>query len=75
MADSILINFQGTQANNVYAMDVFLTTIFFISVSFNGVRVADVKEDGSSSPKYPHACTIVAEYDPEGMLVRLCPEG
>merc|ERR1719336_2121135 len=45
------------------------------SVSFNGVRVADVKEDGSSSPKYPHACTIVAEYDPEGMLVRLCPEG
>jgi len=34
-----------------------------------------VKEDGSSSPKYPHACTIVAEYDPEGMLVRLCPEG
>jgi len=45
------------------------------SVSFSGVRVANISEDGATTPKFPHTITVVAEYDPEGMLVRLCPDG
>ena len=35
------------------------------SVSFSGVRVANISEDGATTPKFPHTITVVAEYDPE----------
>lgn len=35
------------------------------SVTFSGVRVANINEDGATSPKFPHSVTVVAEYDPE----------
>jgi len=44
------------------------------SRTFRNVRVAVIDEDGVTKPKFPSSSEVllIAEYDPEGMLVRLC---
>ena len=41
-------------------------------ISFENVKVSLLTDDGDKVDKYPFVCTILAEYDPEGMLVKIC---
>lgn len=44
-------------------------------VEFEGVTVSNLSDDGTSAPKYPSACRLAAEYDPEGMLCKVTEGG
>ena len=44
-------------------------------ISFENVKVSLLDDDGLKVEKYPFVCTILAEYDPEGMLVKICNPG
>lgn len=43
------------------------------SVSFKGVRVANINEEGVTAPKFAREVFLVAEYDPEVRLVFFSP--
>ena len=44
-------------------------------VSFESVKISLLSDDGDKVDKYPGVCTVLAEYDPEGMLVKIVQEG
>lgn len=41
------------------------------TLSFSEIRVSQLDEFGTPTPKYDFAVIMVAEYDPEGMLIKL----
>lgn len=44
------------------------------SVSFNNVKVSSLNDDGEAVAKFAFNVNVTCEYDPEGMLIRLCNE-
>jgi len=45
-----------------------------IDASFNGVRVKRLDEEGGSQDVYNRPVTVIAEYDPKGMMVKVPEE-
>ena len=41
-------------------------------ITFENVKVSLLTDEGDRMDKYPFITTILAEYDPEGMLVKIC---